>query len=91
MSDVSRSGDGFTVEASLLAAAFRLAPAEVPDMLRTGAITSRCETGSGEDAGRWRLTFYSGGRALRLVVDASGTILSRASFPAHPPRAETDR
>lgn len=34
----------------------------------------------GADEGRWRLTFYCEGRALRLNVDAGGRILSRARF-----------
>ncbi|MGB7322751.1 MAG: DUF6522 family protein, partial [Albidovulum sp.] len=36
----------------------------------------------GEDAGRARLTFHYRDRALRLVVDQTGAILKRASFPA---------
>jgi hypothetical protein len=53
--------------------------------MRAGAITGRTERGEGEDAGRFRLTLFHGGRALRLTVDAGGDILSRATFPAHPP------
>ncbi len=87
MSEVSVMTDGFIVDAAIVGAAFGVAPADVPARLRTGAITSRCETGVADHAGRWRLTFYSGGRALRLVVDGSGTILSRATFPAHAPSA----
>ena len=51
---------------------------------------SKDQTGVEEDAGRWRLTFFHGGRALRLIVDAEGTILSRATFPARLPQPETD-
>lgn len=87
MSKVTFSADGFVVDAEIVGAAFDIPPADVPARLRNGEITSRCETGVDDDAGRWRLTFYSGGRALRLVVDESGTILSRATFPAHAPAA----
>lgn len=87
MSDVSITTDGFVVDAEVVAAAFHLSPAEVPAKLRAGEITTRCEAGIDEDAGRWRLTFYSGGRALRLVVDRHGSILSRATFPSHAPAA----
>ncbi|RKF15348.1 hypothetical protein D6850_11055 [Roseovarius spongiae] len=87
MGNVSFSTDGFVVDAEIVGDAFDLPPANVPARLRAGEITSRCETGVDEDAGRWRLTFYCGGRALRLVVDQSGTILSRATFPAHAPAA----
>ncbi|MDN2566314.1 DUF6522 family protein [Aquibium sp. A9E412] len=86
MSRLTVSDDGFVVDAELLGAAFGLAPAAVPEKLRAGAITSLCEAGVDADAGRWRLTFYHAGRALRLVVDGDGTILSRGRFDAHPPR-----
>ena len=86
MNEVTISAGGFTVDAHVLGAAFQLEPASISERLRTGEITSQCETGIDEDAGRWRLTFYYGGRALRLIVDGEGTILSRATFPAHLPR-----
>lgn len=78
--EVTLSDTGFEVEAALIASAFGLDPASVPDLMRAGAITSRCETGVGEDEGRWRLTFFHKGRALRLTVDATGAILLRATF-----------
>ncbi|GMG84023.1 hypothetical protein LNKW23_32370 [Paralimibaculum aggregatum] len=84
MASVAREGADFTVEAELLAGFFGLEPAAVPRMMRSGAITSRSERGIGEDEGRWRLTFYHGGRALRLVVDAEGTVLRRSSFDTGP-------
>tara|TARA_B100002049_G_C15735142_1_gene232133 strand:+ start:35 stop:334 length:300 start_codon:yes stop_codon:yes gene_type:complete len=87
MSKVTFSTDGFVVDAEIVGAAFDLPPADVPGKLRVGEITSRCETGVDDDAGRWRLTFYSDGRALRLVVDEAGAILSRSTFPAHAPTA----
>ncbi|WP_375262810.1 DUF6522 family protein [Palleronia sp.] len=86
MAEVSVSSEGFVVDAKLIGDAFDLDAATVPERLRAGEITSRCETGVAEDAGRWRLTFYHGGRALRLTVDASGTVVSRARFAAHAPQ-----
>ena len=83
---VSITAEGFVVDAEILGTTFGLDPATVPDRLRASEITSRCETGMEEDAGRWRLTFYCGGRALRLTVDAKGAILSRATFSTHPAR-----
>jgi len=86
MAEVEIISDGFVVDASVLAEAFGLAPPDVPTLMRQGAIRSRCETGTGDDVGRWRLTFFHAGRALRLTVDASGTVLQRARFAA-PDRA----
>lgn len=84
-SPVRREGEGFVVEAALLAEAFGLTEAGVRAAMRAGRIRSRCERGEGADAGRWRLTFEHAGRALRLVVDDSGSLLQRASFPVRPP------
>lgn len=86
MSGVGATPDGFTVDAEVIAAGFKLDPARVPAMLREGQITSRCETGVDEDAGRFRLTFYHNARALRLTVDAQGTVLQQARFPVGAPR-----
>ncbi|KAA9005002.1 DUF6522 family protein [Histidinibacterium aquaticum] len=87
MGAVSFTTEGFVVDAEIVGTAFDLPPAEIPARLRAGEITSRCETGVDEDAGRWRLTFFHGGRALRLVVDQTGEVLSRATFAAHAPKA----
>jgi hypothetical protein len=85
MAEVTIEDGGFTVDAEAVGAAFGLNPTEVPAMMRAGAITGRTERGEGADAGRFRLTLFHGGRALRLTVDESGAILGRATFPAHPP------
>ena len=82
MSEVRPTEAGFEVDAGLIAAAFRLEAAEVPGLMRAGEITSRCETGLEEDAGRWRLTFFHQSRVFRLTVDAAGSVLLRATFDA---------
>ena len=78
MTRVDRDGDGFVVDATILSVAFGRPATEIRTSMQDGSITSRCETGSGADAGRWRLTFYHKGRALRLTVNAEGEILKRA-------------
>lgn len=85
MSEVSRSAEGFVVEARVLAEGFGLDPAAVPGLMRAGELTSRCEAGRDEDEGRHRLTFFYRGRALRLTVDSGGAILKRAMFDVRPP------
>lgn len=81
MTRIDRDGEGFVVPAPLLAQAFALSETEVKAAMRDGALTTRCEAGVGEDAGRWRLTFLHRNRALRLIVDDQGYILKRGSFP----------
>ncbi len=80
MAEVKATETGFEVDAGLIASAFRLDAASVPGLLRDQEITSRCETGIEEDAGRWRLTFFYHDRVLRLTVDGSGAVLQRATF-----------
>jgi Family of unknown function (DUF6522) len=91
MAEVKVMADGFVIDAGLVGAAFGIDAASVQSRMRTGEITSRCETGIDEDAGRFRLTLFCGGRALRLTVDADGNILSRSTFPAPSGAGQTGR
>jgi hypothetical protein len=86
MPDVMVTSDGFVVDAELVGAALGIDAASVSARMREGEITSRCETGIDEDAGRFRLTLFGECKALRLTVDGEGNILSRATFPAPPRR-----
>ncbi len=70
----------FEVDAALLAPLLDAAAAEIPELMRTHAITSVCERGAGADAGRFRLTFFYRNRRARLTVDSSGTVLRRSSL-----------
>lgn len=82
---VNIDGEDFVVDAKDLADAFGVDAAEVLRRLRVGVLTSRCEKGVGEHAGRHRLIFSHGGRVLRLTVDADGAILSRVVYAPPPP------
>ena len=93
MTGVSVGADGveggFTVDAALIATAFAIDEDRVRACMRAGEMTTKCETGVDADAGRFRLSFRYGSRALRLTVDATGTVLSKASFDVTPrPRAQ---
>ncbi|WP_112322832.1 DUF6522 family protein [Oceanibium sediminis] len=81
MTTIERDGEDFVVPATILAEAFGLSEVEVRKNMRAENITSRSEKGVGEDDGRWRLTFHFRDRACRFIVDESGTILKRTSFP----------
>ncbi len=76
---IERDGEDFVVPAELLAEALLVPAAEVPAMLRDGRIRTRAEEGVGEDAGRFRLSFETGRRRLRLVVDADGEVINRST------------
>lgn len=81
MTRIEQSDGRFLVDAELLCEVFHMDEKDVQVGMRAGTIVSRCEEGSGEDSGRWRLTFTHGNRACRLVVDSAGTILKRATYP----------
>lgn len=81
MTAVERAAGDFVIEARLLAEAFDLTEDEIRQRMRDGGITSRCEVGLDEDAGRWRLTFHHGDRACRFIVDGAGTVLKTVTFP----------
>ena len=90
MIQVKATETGFEVDAGLIASAFRLDVASVPGLLRDQEITSRCEIGIEDDAGRWRPTFFHRDRVLRLTVDGTGAVLQRATFddPRRRPKLE---
>ena len=71
-------GSGIEIDAEIVADGLGLDPAVLHQHMREGRVTSLCERGVGEDEGRWRLTFFSGNRRLRLVVDAAGRIEQRS-------------
>jgi Family of unknown function (DUF6522) len=67
------------VNASVIAQGLALEPSRVQAMMREGEITSVCERGVKEDAGRYRLTFFHKSRRFRLIVDGTGTVIQRSS------------
>nr|WP_306268633.1 DUF6522 family protein [Pararhizobium sp. IMCC3301] len=80
MSAISISGAEITVDAVLVAEGFDMSEEKLRTLMRAGTITSRCETGEGEDAGRTRLNFLYGNRVLRLTVDAEGNLIEPAQI-----------
>ena len=68
------------VDAAIIAAGLRLAPALVRPLMRAGRITSRLERGVDDDAGRYRLTFLHRKRQLQLVIDEDGQVIEQATM-----------
>jgi len=79
MGAISFEDGRIEVDAALVAKALQMEPEALRAALRSGAVTSQCETGMDEDAGRFRLTFFSATRRLRLTVDAGGTVLQTST------------
>ncbi|MFD0915424.1 DUF6522 family protein [Pseudahrensia aquimaris] len=78
---VDKSDEGIVVDAEDLGALLGLEPAEVPDLMKTGRITSRFEQGEGDDAEKFRVTFLFEGRQVRLTCAMDGTVLSTFRSP----------
>jgi len=68
------------VDAETIAQGLGISAKDVPSLMRSGAITSRCEVGEDEDAGLTRLTFFLRGARLRIVVDAGGQVVRRSTI-----------
>ena len=66
------------VDAVLLGELLGIPPAEIPALMRAGAITSRCERGVDTHQGQFRLSFFYKSRRARLVVNSAGRILQRS-------------
>jgi hypothetical protein len=79
MSKIQVQDNALHIEASIVAQGLELEPSFVHAMMRNGEITSLCERGVHEDAGRYRLTFFHKSRRFRLIIDSSGTILRRST------------
>lgn len=69
----------FYVDSSALSGLLNISPADVPELMRTRAITSICERGVGIHDGEFRLSFFYGNRRARLSIDTSGRILRRST------------
>jgi hypothetical protein len=63
------------VDAALIAERFGIEPGLVQAHMQDGHITSLCERGIDEDAGTYRLSFFTKHKRVRLVVDAAGNVL----------------
>ena len=68
------------VDASIVGAGLGLEPQEVLSLIHSNAITSVCEHGIDDDAGRYRLTFFHKSRRLRLIVDGCGRVVRRSTI-----------
>lgn len=84
---VTRDEDGsFTVDAAFIGPKLGVEPGRFMALLREGRIVQATESGTGPEAGTWRLTFTWAGHRWRLVVDDTGRMLSDGPATGTPPR-----
>lgn len=65
------------IDAEELAPLLKIAATDLPDLMRTKAVTSICERGVGDDEGHYRLSFFYRNRRVRLGVAPSGQVTRR--------------
>lgn len=70
------------IDAALVAPGLGLSQPEFRQLMEQRRITVLCERGTGEDAGRYRASFYYGERRVRLVVDRRGRVVDGGSAGA---------
>lgn len=70
-------GGQITVDAADLAPLLDLATDDLRQRMQAGRIGIVSETGEGDDAGRFRVTFRAERWQVRLTCAADGTVLSR--------------
>jgi hypothetical protein len=86
MSRIEFEEGAVSIDAAVIAEGFGIDAALVQGLMRDGRITSTCERGVDEDAGRHRLTFHFSGRSLCIVADGSGRIVE-STMSRRPRRA----
>jgi hypothetical protein len=80
MVEINVHSGAVEISADLIAQGLSVAPQDVVALIRTGEITSLHEQGVGRDAGRTRLTFFHKGKRFRIIIDADGQVLQRATI-----------
>lgn len=80
---LSLNPDGVMIDARDLGRLLGISPSEVQEKMRSGAITSRSEHGSDDDAGRVRLTFWYKDQRIRIICDQGGTVIKTTRITAH--------
>lgn len=89
MSDISFENGTILVDPAIVAKGLRLDVEALRAALQDGTVTSLCEKGIEQDAGRFRLTFFSPTCRLRLIVNEDGAVLqtSTADYARKPVRS----
>lgn len=79
MDPITFTDQRIEIDATLVAKGLRMEPEALRAALREGRVTHTIEKGEGDDAGRYRVTFYAPTRRLRLLFTVDGQILQTSS------------
>lgn len=91
MTKIEFADDMIQIDAQVLAKAFRIGTDDLKQGMRDGTITSRFERGEDDDAGRFRLTFFSADRRVRITADETGHVLTCSAVDYQRPRMRVSR
>ena len=80
MTTIAFEEGALKVDATIIGQCLGIEPARVQGLMREGKITSLCERGIDDDAGRYRLTFFYENARFRLVVDEAGNVVHRSTI-----------
>ena len=80
MIPVEFEGGAIQVDAKIVGDGLSIPPEQILERVREGRVTSLCEKGMDEDAGRFRLSFFSEHCRLTFIVDESGKIIRRSTI-----------
>lgn len=72
--------DAIEVDAAVIASGLGIEPSLVHAQMQAGEITSLCERGVNDDAGTFRLSFFTEHKRLRLIVDEKGEVIRRTTL-----------
>lgn len=79
MTRIELQDGAIQIDADIIGRGLGLEAETVRTLMRERKITSLCERGEKEDAGRYRLTFFHAGKRFRLVIDATGGIVQSST------------
>ena|SRR5215212_1742702 len=80
MVEITIHNGAVEISADLIAEGLSVAPQDIPALIRAGEITSLHEQGVDRDAGRTRLTFFYKSKRFRVIINAHGQVLHRATI-----------
>lgn len=71
---------GVVVDAAVIASGLGIEASVVQAELHAGKITSLCERGVDDDAGTFRLSFFTAHKRLRIIVNTAGEVIRRTTL-----------
>ena len=72
--------DAIEIDVAVIAKGLGIDPDLVRSQMQAGTITSLCERGVDDDAGTFRLSFFTEHKRLRVIVNEAGDVVRRTTL-----------